>query len=149
MVKININEFQHYDSKSMYEYLLVQNDTEFEIIIPREAIEGIDDQYMLAIEFIGAAYAGQLLSEISSCFAYYTPCPNKAKPFLFQAIVTDMGKLADMLFYISHSFNDPDGGEPFLDFQIKSADFLNNAFDENIQCKTWGLLHIANNFLQE
>ncbi len=101
MVKININEFQHYDSKNMYEYLLVQNDTEFEIIIPREAVEGIDDQYMLAIEFIGAAYAGQLLSDISSCFAYYTPSPNKAKPFLFQAIVTNMGKLADTLFYIS------------------------------------------------
>jgi hypothetical protein len=76
MIKININEFQNYDSKSMYEYLLVQNDTEFEIIIPREAVAGINEKYMLAIEFIGAAYAGHLLSEISSCFGYYTPCPN-------------------------------------------------------------------------
>ena len=84
MLKININEFQDYDSKSMYEYLLVQNDTEFEIIIPREAVEGIDDQYILAVDFIGAAYAGQLLSEISNCFAYYTPCPNKTKPFCFR-----------------------------------------------------------------
>ncbi|MCC7515216.1 MAG: hypothetical protein IT212_11055 [Bacteroidia bacterium] len=149
MPKININEFQDYNSKNMYDYLLVQNDTEFEIIIPREAVERIDDQYMLAIEFIGAAYAGQLLSEISSCFAYYTPCLNKAKPFLFQAIVTDIGKLADILIYISQGFNDPDAGEPFSDFHIKSAEFLNDAFEENVQCKTWGLLHIANNFLQE
>lgn len=149
MVKININEFREYNSKNMYEYLLVQNDTEFEIIITREAVEGIDDQYFLATEFIGAAYAGQLLSEISSCFAYYTPCPNKTKPFLFQAIITDMEKLADTLFYISQGFNDLDGGESFLDFHTKSADFLNEAFEERAQCKTWGLLHIANNFLQE
>lgn len=148
MLKININEFQDYDTKSMYEYLLVQNDTEFEIIIPREAVEGIDDQYILAVDFIGAAYAGQLLSEISSCFAYYTPCPNKAKPFLFQAIITDMGKLVDTLYYISQGFNDPDGDETFLDFQVKSAEFLNNAFEEKVECKTWGLLHIANKFLE-
>jgi hypothetical protein len=133
----------------MYEYPLDQNDTEFEIIIPREAVEGIDDQYLLAIEFIGADYGGQLLSKISSCLAYYTPCPNRAKPFLFQAIVADMGKLADALFYIYQGFNDPDAGEPFLDFHIKPADFLNDACEERVQRKTWGLLHIANNFLQE
>lgn len=148
MLKININEFQDYDSKNLYEYLLVQNETEFEIIIPREAVEGIDDNYMLAIEFIGAAYAGQLLSEISSCFAYYTPCPNKAKPFLFQAIVSDIEKMADTLNYVSQGFNDPDGGEPFLDFQVKAADFLNDAFEEKLECKTWGQLHIANKFLE-
>jgi hypothetical protein len=148
MLKININEFQDYDSKSMYEYLLVQNDTEFEITIAREAVEGIDDQYILAVDFIGAAYAGQLLSEISSCFAYYTPCPNKAEPFLFQTIITDMGKLADTLHYISQGFNDPDGDETFLDYQVKSAEFLNDAFEEKVECKTWGLLHIANKFLE-
>jgi len=148
MLKINITEFQDYDAKSMYEYLLVQNDTEFEIIIPREAVEGTDDQYVLATEFIGAAYAGQLLSEISSCFAYYTPCPNKAKPFLYQTIINDMGKLADALYYISLGFNDPGCIEPFLDFHVKSAEFLNDAFDEKVECKTWGLLHIANNFLE-
>jgi hypothetical protein len=149
MIKININEFQNYDSKSMYEYLLVQNDTEFEIIIPREAVEGIDEQYMLAIEFIGAAYAGHLLSEISNCFAYYTPCPNQTKPFLFQAIITDIGKLADTLYFISQGFIDTDGGETFLDFQIKSAEFLNDAFEDKVKCDTLGLLHIANIFLQE
>jgi len=149
MLKINIREFRDYDSKNLYEYLLVQNEKEFEIIIPREAVEGIDDYFILAIDFIGAAYAGQLLSEISSCFAYYTPCPNKTKPFLFQAIVTDMGKLADTLYYISQGFNDPDGGDPFLKFQVKAADFLNNAFDEKVECNTWGLLHIANKFLDK
>jgi hypothetical protein len=68
---------------------------------------------------------------------------------LFKVIICDVGKLADTLYYISQVFNDTDAEETFLDFQIKSAEFLNDAFEEKVKCETWGLLHIANNFLQE
>jgi hypothetical protein len=149
MIKININEFTSYDCKSIYEYLLLQNETEFEIIIPREFVEGISNQYELVTEFLSAAYAGQLLSKITSCFAYYTPCPNKTAPFLFQVVITDIEKFADTLHVIIQGFNDCDGGEFFLHFHTNAADFLNNSFEEKVDCKTWGLLHIANKFLQE
>ena len=36
MTKINILEFAKYDSKAIYEFLFLQNETEFEIIIPRQ-----------------------------------------------------------------------------------------------------------------
>lgn len=149
MIKININEFKNYESKSIYAFLLLQNETEFEIIIPREAVEGINDQYELVIEFLSAAYAGQLLSMTANCFAYYTPCSNKTMPFYFQAVVTDMEKLADILYYIIQGFNNPDRGETFFDFHTKAAEFLNDAYEEKIDCSTWGLVHIANSFLQQ
>lgn len=149
MIKINTNEFKNYENKGIYEFLLLQNETEFEIIIPREAVEGINDQYELVVEFLSAAYAGQLLSAIANCFAYYTPCSNKTMPFYFQVVVTDIEKLTDTFYYIIQGFNDPDGGEIFLDFHTKAADFLNDVYNNKIECKTWGLVHIANNFLQQ
>jgi hypothetical protein len=149
MIKININEFKSYDSKSIYEFLLLQNETEFEIIIPREAVEGINDQYELVTEFLSAAYAGHLLNAIATCFAYYTPCPNKTAPFYFQGVIADMEKLTDTLYCIIQGFNDPDGGDVFLNFHVSATDFLNDVYEEKIQCSTWGLVHIANNFLQE
>lgn len=129
MIKINISEFKNYQSKNIYAFLLLQNEMEFEIIIPREAVNGINDHYELVMEFLSAAYAGQLLNVIANCFAYCTPSPNKLMPFYFQVTITDIEKFADTLYYIIQGFNDPDGGETFLDFHTNAAEFLNDAFE--------------------
>lgn len=149
MVKLNINEFKAYDSKAIYEFLLLQNETEFEILIPREAVQGINDKYELLTEFLSAAYAGQVLSEIATCFAYHVPYPNKAVPFCFQVVIMETEKFSDALYFIMQGFNDLDGSDDFVNFHIKSADFLNDAYENKIECSTWGLMHIANNFLQD
>ncbi len=149
MIKIEIREFKHYDSTSLLTFLLLQNETEFEIIIPREAEDNVDDSYELVIEYLSAAFAGHLLHQIGNCFAYYTPSPNKLVPFNFQVTVSDMEELADTLYYIIQGFEDSDSGETFLDFHKNAAVFLNDAFEEKIDCSTWGLLHIANNYLEQ
>lgn len=149
MIKINISEFQNYECKGIYEFLSLQVDNELEITIPRKAVERISNNYELVDEYLSAAYAGQIISEIATSFAYYTPCPGKTSPFYFQAVISDIEKLAEALYMIIQGFYDPEGEEVFLAFHGNAADFLNDAYDNRINCCTWGLLHIANSFLQK
>ena len=144
MLKININELNRYDSKTLYEFLFLQRETVFQITIPRKAAAAKSNNYDVFEEFLTAAYAGQRLSEIAESFAYYVPCVYNKQPFLFEVTITEMGKMAEALYIIIHSVNDKIPSEIFLTFHSLAADFLTNAYNDKIKCNTWGLLHIAN-----
>lgn len=149
MLKININELNRYDSKSIYEFLFLKRETVFQITIPRKVIAGTIDNYDVFEEFLSAAYVGQSLSEIAESFAYYVPSVNSKNPFLFEVTITEMGKMAEILYLIIHSINDKIPSEPFLTFHSLAADFITNTFKDRIECNTRGLLHIATNFLEK
>lgn len=149
MTRINIAEFSNYDSKAIYEFLFLQNETVFEIIIPRVAVAGNCESYNIVHEYLAAAYAGQRLSEIASSFAYYVPCVYNSRSVLFEVTIADMEKLTDILYLIIQGFDHTTCGDTFLTFHGQAADFLNDAFEGKIECKTWGLLHIANCYLEE
>lgn len=149
MLEININEFNLYDSKSIYEFLFLKRETVFQITIPRKAIAGTINNYDVFEEYLSAAYAGQRLSEIAECFAYYVPSLHRECPFFFEVTITKMGKMAEILHLITHSINDKVPGEAFLTFHSLAADFLTNVFNDKAECNTWGLLWIANQYLQK
>ena len=149
MLILNITDLNQYNYKSLYEYLLLQRETEFQILIPRTAITGDSDNYDVFEEYLTAAYAGQRLSEIAKCFAYYVPCLHSKQPFLFEATITDIGKLTEALYIIVHSVNKNMPSEIFLAFHSLAADFLTNVFSDRAECNTWGLLHIANHYLEK
>ncbi len=149
MLKININELNRYDSTTLYEFLFLQRETAFEITIPKKTIAGISDNYDVFEEFLSAAYAGQRLSEIAKSFAYYVPSVNSKMPFLFEVTITEMGKMAEALYIIIHSVTDKMPCEIFLSFHSLAADFLTNVFNDKAECNTWGLLWIANQYLQK
>lgn len=149
MLKININEFYNYDSKAIYEFLFLQSETEFEITIPRNAGIGKADNYHIFVEYLTAAYAGQRLYEIAESFAYYVPSLHGKCPFLFEVSLTELGRMAETLYLIIHSINDKIPTETFLTFHSLAADFLTNVFNDKIECNTWGLLWIANQYLQK
>ena len=146
MTKININKFSSYDSKALYEFLFLQKEKVFEITIPRETIK--NDNYDVFTEFLSAAYAGQRLSEIADSFAYYVPNVNSKLPFLFEITITDIGRMSEVLYLIIKTMNGSTGSESFLSFHSLAADFLTNATNDKIECYTWGLLYIANRYLQ-
>ncbi len=148
MLKINITEFNQYNSKALYEFLFLQDEIVFQITIPRKEIAGTIEKYDVFEEFLSAAYAGQRLSEIAESFAYYVPCIYSKQPFLFEVTITEMGKMAEVLHLIIHSINDKIPSETFLTFHSLSADFLTNVFNDKIECNTWGLLHIAHDYLE-
>lgn len=149
MLKININEFNRYDSKALYEFLFLQNETVFQITIPRKVIAGTCENYDVFEEYLSAAYAGQCLSDIAESFAYYVPSVSGKKPFLFEVAITEMGKMAEALYSIIHSVNDKIPGEAFLTFHSLAADFRTNVFNNSFKCNTWGLLHIGSRYLEE
>lgn len=148
MTKININDFKNYDSKALYELLFLKRETVFEITIPRKEVTAKTDNYDVFTEFLSAAYVGQRLCEIADSFAYFVPCVNCKQPFLFEVTITEMGKMAEILYLIISIVNGPAGSENFLSFHSLAADFLTNAVNYKIECYTWGLLYIADRYLQ-
>ena len=146
MIRLNINDFFDYNSKAVYEFLFVQGETEFEIIIPREFIAVKDDNICIATDYINAAYAGQRLTEIADTFAYFVPSEFTKKPFQFEIAISDIEKLADTLYFIIQGLNYITTDKTFVTFQTLAADFLNDSFDDKIKCHTWGLLQLASQY---
>ena len=100
------------------------------------------------IDYLNAAYAGQLMRKIASHFAYYVPCPIKKAPFFSQLFISDMEIFADTLHIIIPGFNfHAKDDDLFMISQDKAATVLNEASDEDYECNTWGLLYIANKLL--
>jgi len=146
MITINLHEFQDFDNKSIYEYLLHQQDTVFKISVFRDAIAKKDDDYDVFNEYLMAAYFGHCIADIADSFAYYVPEPATRNPFWFKATITDMEKLADYIYQLIQGMSDDDN-ETFINFHTSCADFLDQSFYEEIDCNTFGLLYIANRYL--
>ena len=149
MIKINTTDFRDYSSKAVYEFLFLQGETEFEITIPREFATDEHENYCIFTDYINASYSGQCLALIADTFAYFVPSEFTKKPFQFEIKVTDMEKFADTLHFIIQGNNFRDTREPFLTFQNLAFQFLIDAFEDKVECHTWGLLHIANLYLDE
>ena len=149
MLKITTTQLNHHTSKSLYEWLFEQNETEFQITIPRNVSVDKADNYAVFEEYLLAAYVGHRLSEIAQSFAYYVPDANNTQPFVFEATVTDKGKMAEVLFIIIQSINDKIPTEVFLSFHNLAADLLSNVINDEVECNTWGLLWLAKHYLQE
>jgi hypothetical protein len=144
MTKIFIPDFLHHTGNSLYIYLLQKGASEFEITIPKEKIEGKDDDYDILSEYLSAAYAGQCLSQAAVRFSYYVPCPKKMDPFYFRVNIQDMDKFSDTLYFVLTGYMKYCDDITFFD---DTGAFMTNAYDEEYECNTMGLLHIANRFL--
>ena len=99
MVKININEFEEYDRDLMREYIELLEETEFEIVLPRE-ISGptVEDPGWIALEYVHMAYAGELLNDAVKRFTYNVPDPFTKIPVVFHVETEEPEKFADALF---------------------------------------------------
>lgn len=75
MITINLNEFRNYTSKDVYQFLMLQQANEFEIIIPKSYNPIDDESFIIFWEYHIMAYTGQKLFEISTEFSYNVPGP--------------------------------------------------------------------------
>ncbi len=146
MLTISINEFTGYDSKSLYEFLMLQNQTEFKIKIPKIYIPG-DDNFQVFWEYHQAAYVGHQLAEIARSFAYYVPAPSKLRPFIFEVEIKDIEIFADQLSSIINAYDENTLEELVIPFQEAACEFFIAAYDNKLVPHTWGLLVIANDHL--
>ena len=142
MVSINIFEFTDYDPQALHEFILLQHETEFKIIIPRlpwEESNNID----LSVEFLHASYAGQLLGQLSTSFAYFVPCPGKSNPFYFEVTIPDLEKFSSTLHFIVQGYNYHLGNDHTAPYQDKAGEFLDEALDWDFEVHTRGIYQIA------
>ncbi len=99
------------------------------------------------IDFLNAAYAGQLLAQAVDNFGYFVPCPQTNIPFSFHLTITNIEKFTDVLHDIIQAYDFHRNEVRNIDFQVEASQFLNYAYDEDYECHTWGLLHISNKLL--
>lgn len=149
MLKITITQLNHHTSKSLYEWLLDENETAFQITIPRKAITVKIHNYAIFEEYLLAAFAGHWVSLIAESFSYNVPAIHSNQSFVFEVTVMDKGKMAEILFIIIQTINEKLPSEIFFSFHSLAADFLSNVLNDEMECNTWGLLWVAYKYLQE
>ena len=149
MITINITEFKGYDNKTLYEFLMLQNQTEFQIKIPKyvEEYEGVN--FSVFWEYHLMAYVGHRLCEAAESFAYFVPAVSKGTPYSFDVEIKDFEKFTDTLFEIIEFINDEEATDTSNNFELAASNFFSDAFDDKVQTKTWGLLSLANDYLAE
>jgi hypothetical protein len=99
------------------------------------------DDVSIAMSYYSAAYAGQLLKNISSSFAYYVPSPHNDAPFTFEIKITDQDKLATVLEYLSlayYSFSEADE-----EFDEKACYYAINARENPATTDCFGIVTVA------
>ena len=149
MITINLNEFSNYTSKDVYQFLMLQQTNEFEIIIPKSYNPTDDESFIIFWEYHIMAYAGQKLFDISSEFSYNVPGAGTKQPFKFIVKINDLEKLVDLLYELICVLQEDDLTDTTTEFQLAASTFFNDAYDDKVEPVTWGLLTLANTFLSE
>ena len=134
IVKIITSEFNKYDRASLEEYILLQEETEFEIIIPRITYDfGPDLPEWLADEYILCGYAGELLSQTVTKFSYKVPHPFSTDPVIFWVSVEDFDLFIDTLYQVVKcAINDGEDVETHNAFYFEACDAFQQFSDGGI-----------------
>jgi hypothetical protein len=149
MTTINLSEFTKYTNKVLYEYLLIEGDTDFRIVIPIDVLNAKEeDNCMIYQDYCNAAYAGHFLWQIADEFDYTIPDPAKDKEFVFTIKISDMDKLADTLSFIIAGLYHYDK-DVYVDFQCDSTQHICDAYDDKIETPCWGLFEVASKHLDK
>lgn len=141
MHPIILHDLKNYTPSLISDYLSHYNTTAFNIIIPKYEVDLSPDNYSIFWNYYTAAYAGQLLHNISTSFSSYIPCPLKTHPFRFEIEVENIQPLADNLAFILDGLFKDD--EAMLRFDRQAINYFSDAFAGKIDSDCWSLLTIA------
>ena len=154
MITIIIEDLQNMEFKEVYQYLMLANETSFEIHIQREAAWNTPEEpdmhdWSNLFAYYRAAYAGQKLYEISSHFNYWVPSVETVSPFRFEIEITDIEKFADVLYYIVVGLFNLESQEWEESFENQATIFHGAAWEFEIDVACWGLVYIAGDYLNK
>ena len=146
MITLSLLNFKNYDRDSIHEYLLLQEETSFEIELKLSNVSAAMRHLPTQSNYTLAGYVAQLLSEISKRFTYNVPGVTATPVFKFRGTINDMDKLADVLF---NTIN----GTYFLNtlslkFHNEIRAFWSDICAYRIDPAAWGLIHAANRFVE-
>ena len=146
MLEINISEFIDYDQKGLHEYLLLHEETSFQVAMPKSSLAYKEENYIIYWQYYLAALSGQRLAEISSSFEYFVPSEVLPTDFVFRFEATDMERLSEVLFIIINGCYHVN--EAYNKFHDEGTIFYESAMQGKIKAATWGLLRIADKYLE-
>ena len=154
MSLLELEEYDHLDSKGLYEFLLSQKTTKFKIKVykgsdPPPYSDTNDRNYNVFMEYLTLGYFGQKLSELATSYSYYVPDVNAAGLFIFEVDVTDLEKLAGLLWDLINVRITCNDIALATEFQNTAWDFLIDVHNGEIFTSTWGLLFIADEHYPE
>jgi hypothetical protein len=147
MIVINTIEFSGYCPETFFDFLQFQNQKHFEIRLAKSVVAFKDDPMDVFWEYHLAAYAGHRLSEVVESFAYYVPSVYKKDAYRFDVQVKKLQTFSDMLFDIILAYHQYGSEEQIYSFQVAASEFFINAYANEVEPSTWGMLSIANQFL--
>ena len=136
----------HYTQDSLHEFLVLQEEHFFEIVLPLGYHPTPDDPFCIRCQYMVAGYMGELLSAISKRFSYHVPCVHSFPSFRFRVKVLDMELLAEVLFMtINGCYLRNEVNEKFHEnMDVYWQRVAQNKFDP----AAWGLLYICNKYLR-
>lgn len=141
MTKINLRDFIDYDRDSIHEFLLIQDDTFFEIGVIMDHLPSADSNDVFAF-YSMAGYIGQLLKQISKNFSYSVPGLTAIPDFRFRVRITDMAVLRDFVYHTATGlYCHNNSYTPFYEERDK---FWSAMCAYDVKPAAWGLLQIAN-----
>ncbi|MEP7110254.1 MAG: hypothetical protein ABI760_19820 [Ferruginibacter sp.] len=148
MSTINTKTFRLYNQKDIYKFLMLENQTVFEIIIPKSGVTRKKDHFKVHWDYTLAAFAGHKLNEIADSFGYSVPPVFRKHPFKFDVEIRDMEKFTDLLYTIIKVFhNNYDRADAFDSFYNEGSEFFAESFKERYRLPTCGLIFIAHRHL--
>lgn len=101
---IEIQNLQGLSEEQIVDLLLEQKSQPFEIYIPKETQRFSSDNESIADDYLNAAYAGQMLSDVAEKFDYEFVSPDKHESILFTVKCADIEALAEALLEISYLY---------------------------------------------
>lgn len=147
MKTINLTDLKNYNSTLIHHYLKMHPAVLYQVIIPWEQHEVATTNHLSCmLQYINAAYAGEMLAGCSLSFGYNVPSPNQHTHFLFEIEIHGTKKLAQTLSIITEAYFTHD--EAMIEFAVKAAQYYDEAFKGNIHSETWGLLLMADKMLR-
>ena len=146
MVNMDIVELIGYDAASIHELLLLEETNEFELYFPIHQVALLAPNDYVGYGYYIAAWAGQVLHDISSSFSYFIPSERDKMTFIFRIETSDLEKLAQIIFLIiDTSFNSKTINEGF---RVSGREFYCGAFNFGAPVATYGLLSLAMKYLE-
>lgn len=137
MAKIILKELKDYDLTSIHEYLILQEDTTFELEMHFWPA-AMPQKIFLYVLYIKAAYFGHLLSKVSDTFSHYVPLDTLDPVFKFRVSVQDLFKLAEVIYKMLEGYF----GESELCEQYNDAEeqYWKKVGEMKIDTPVWGLV---------
>ncbi|MEO6547948.1 MAG: hypothetical protein ABIN94_08100, partial [Ferruginibacter sp.] len=143
----NLSEFYHYELAQLLQFIKLQDETEYNITLPKKTVAGKDCNFNVFWEYYHAAFVGQELSEISTHFTYTVPCVKMAQSFSFQVTVHDEISLAVTLYFLANGLYAKKDAALGDKYDAAAALLLEESFNGKKNTACWGLIWLANLYL--